>query len=197
MACEPVTIHIKVGDSCLTVESYPPTVWKTATFAPHWFADALREASADGPAPRRREILFAVCCAESYLLEWVRDQVLKSDFGKLKKYFPPRGRHRGVKEKWKEIPSQLKKDGLIPGVPNLGGPDGEEWSRLIKYRDGLVHASASRPETDSLSDEEGPTPPTSSLSETARGWAVGVVIKRIKCLHNAVGTPYPSWLLEP
>ena len=196
MACEPTTIHIGVEGSLLTVESYPPAVWITATLALHWFTDALQEARADGPGPRRREILFAVCCAESYLLEWVRDQVLKCDFERLKTYFPA-GARRGVNEKWKEIPSQLRKDGLIPTAPDLGGPHGEEWSRLIDYRDGLVHARASRPEADSLPDQERPIPPTSLLSQMARGWAVRVVIERIKRLHNAIGTPYPPWLIEP
>jgi len=195
MPCEPTTIHIAVADSSLTLESYPPTVWITATFAPHWFADALREARSDGAAPRRREIVFAVCCAESYLLEWVRDQVLKSDFEKLKRYFPP-GKRRGVTEKWRAIPGQLKDDGLVPAIPDLGGSHGEDWKKLIDYRDGLVHARASRPETDSLPDQERPIPSTSSLSQIGPGWAVRVVVERIKRVHNAAGTPYPSWLSE-
>jgi hypothetical protein len=137
-----------------------------------------------------------VCCTESYLLEWVRDQVLKSEFEKLKTYFPP-GTQRGVDEKWKTIPRKLQDDGLIPAVPDLGGPHGEQWLRLIDYRDGLVHASASRPATDSLPDKERPIPSKSLLSEIERGWAVRVVVERIKRLHKATGTPYPSWLAEP
>jgi hypothetical protein len=56
-----------------------PTVWLSYSFAAEWFNDALTEARAgkDHHA-RRREILFAVCCAESYLVEWIRDQVRPS-----------------------------------------------------------------------------------------------------------------------
>ena len=56
-------------------------LWATASFARAWFSDALEEAGVvnDSDA-RRREIVFAVCFAESYLLEWVRDVVLSRDF---------------------------------------------------------------------------------------------------------------------
>src|SRR5262245_31238247 len=41
-------------------------------FAIAWYADALKEArvGAGDHHERRREIVFAVCCAESYLWEW-------------------------------------------------------------------------------------------------------------------------------
>jgi rubredoxin len=66
------------------------TVWLSYSFAPEWFADALHEARAGGDHhARRREILFSVCCAESYILEWVRDQVLNRQFDRLNKYFHP------------------------------------------------------------------------------------------------------------
>src|SRR5919112_3743691 len=72
------------------------TVWLTYSFAPEWFEDALNEAKrgADHNA-RRREIVFAVCCAESYLFEWVRDEIIgKSNMERLmkylNKYFPPK-----------------------------------------------------------------------------------------------------------
>jgi hypothetical protein len=61
------------------------TVWLTYSFAPDWFEDALHEAKTgiDHNA-QRREIVFAVCCAESYLFEWVRDEIIgKSDMEEL------------------------------------------------------------------------------------------------------------------
>ena len=67
-----------------------PTIWQTYSFAPEWFADALHEAGQTGNHhARRREIIFAVCFAESYLVEWVRDEVLNRDFNLLNQYFPP------------------------------------------------------------------------------------------------------------
>ena len=99
-----------------------PTLWVVNSFAPEWFQDALHEARTgyDYHA-RRREILFAVCFAESYLVEWVRDFVLKRDFGKLNSYFPPDQR-KTVTEKWKDVPKRLLTDNLIPAVPNLNQP---------------------------------------------------------------------------
>ena len=99
MTDEPTAIHVCVADSMLVWKSFPATVWITETFAPDWFADAIHESHLEGPGARRREIIFGVCCAESYLLEWVRDEVLNREFGKLKSYFPPDDRkgvdHRG------------------------------------------------------------------------------------------------------
>ena len=43
-----------------------PTIWLNYSFAPEWFNDALTEArTGKDHHARRREILFAVCCAES------------------------------------------------------------------------------------------------------------------------------------
>jgi hypothetical protein len=175
-----------------------PTVWQAYPFALEWYADALREARIVGDHnARRREILFAVCCAESYLLEWVRDEVLKKDYKRLIDYFPP-GRRRPVVAKWKEIPKQLKKDGLIPGVPNYGENWWEEWRELVEnYRDGLVHASSSRPESSSQTPKSNPAPSKTALDQLPAGWAVGVVTSLIRNLHHSVGTPVPSWIIEP
>lgn len=70
------------------ITCFAPTVWNIATFAPEWYADALREALLSGRDARRREIVFAVCCAESYLIEWVRDHVLNKQYNELEKFFP-------------------------------------------------------------------------------------------------------------
>ena len=84
------------------------------SFAPDWFADAVVEGTRGGDrGARRREILFAVAAAESYLLEWVRDDVLKCDFGRLDRYFIP-GNRASIADKWRDIPKQLK-----PRRPNL------------------------------------------------------------------------------
>ena len=95
------------------------TVWDISTFAPDWFAEALAEArNGGGPQARRREILFAVCCAESYLFEWIRDEVLKRDFSKLSTYFKPRTRDN-VLTKWKEVPKQHAQEKLIDDAPHF------------------------------------------------------------------------------
>ena len=62
MADQPTSIDIQVADSAIVSEGIAATIWITASFAPEWFDDALREARAGaGHGQRRREILFSVC----------------------------------------------------------------------------------------------------------------------------------------
>ena len=140
--------------------------------------------------------MFAVCFAESYLFEWVRDKVLQRDFGRLNKFFAP-GEQRGVVEKWKDVPKALLDAGLIKAVPNLGQPWWEDWLNLVKMRNGLIHARASRPETSSQPEDEQPFPSKSDLDALNPGCAVKVVVKLVRELHAAVGTSAPCWLVEP
>ena len=185
-------MSIRASSSTPTV-----TAWLTYSFAPDWFADALREAqTGQDHHTRRREIVFAVCCAESYLLEWVRDEVLNSHFPRLNEYFVP-GKWQSVVDKWKDIPKQLCDDGLIPAIPKLGESYWEDWRKLVAYRNGLVHARASRPESDSQSKERNPLPSKGDLDRLPSGWAVQVVVTLVRRLHDAVGTSPPTWLVDP
>jgi hypothetical protein len=168
-------------------------LWQTYSFAPEWLNDALNEAKSDGVNYRRREILFAVAFAESYLVEWVRDDLLKRDYTKFKDYFPF-GKKVNAVEKWKEIPKKLAADNHIKRTPDLKQPFWCNWTTLVKYRDGLVHAVASRPERTSLPPEGRPVPPTSHLEPLKPGWAVDIVIQLVEEFHNAAGTPIPEWI---
>src|SRR5437763_1505475 len=81
---------IRVMPATVRITAGAATLWLTYSFAPEWFEDALHEArTGQEHHARRREIVFAVCFAESYLLEWVRDEVLKGDFPRLNRYFVP------------------------------------------------------------------------------------------------------------
>jgi hypothetical protein len=174
----------------------PATFWLTASFAPQWYEDALAEAQAGGDfRHRRREILFAVCAAESYLLEWVRDEVLSRNFTKLNKYFPP-GARRGVAEKWKAVLKELERDCLIPRSPDLSTIVWQDFMTLLEYRDGIVHACMSRPETHGLPDDEQPRPSKNDRDNLVPGWATRIVARLITHLHSAVGTQTPEWLAE-
>ena len=177
------------------------TVWLTYSFAPEWFEDALNEAKtgADHNA-RRREIVFAVCCAESYLFEWVRDEIIgKSDMERLmkylNKYFPPERKMR-VLDRWKFVTKQLWKDGFIL-EPDFSQDYWGNFTKLVDMRNGLVHASASRPETAQQPQEEKPIPSKDELDRLWPGWAIKVVIELIKNLHSSAETVPPSWLVEP
>jgi hypothetical protein len=174
-------------------------MWTDYGYAYEWFNDALTEARMGGDYnQRRREILFAVCFAENYLFEWVRDTVLKGDFDKLNKYFPP-GSRRDVFTKWKDIPKQLASENLIDASPNLGEAYWEDFQVLIDYRNGLAHAQAARPEnrTHKQPKNEKPMPSKETLDNLPAGWAVQVVVKLVQRFNDAAGTTLPSWLVYP
>ncbi len=144
--------------------------WKSYSFAPEWFADASREAKDEGRGARRREILFAVCAAESYVFEWVRDTVLNHDFKKLDKYFP--------------------------AGQTCGGPEWNDFRDVVHNRDGLVHAAASRPETDGQPEKEKPVPAASDLDAQPPGWALEIVRVILRKLHtDTKTTPIPELAL--
>ena len=169
-----------------------PTLWNTYPFAPEWLEDARREARkpADHNA-RRREVIFAICFAESYLFEWVLNRVLDwRDFGQLvedlNRYFPP-GSKRGVRDKWKEVPKRLLEDNRVTGIPELEQPYWQDFTRLVEMRDGLIHARSSRPGTTTQPDKERPLPSKTDLDNLPAGWPTKVVIKLVDKLHEATG----------
>lgn len=167
------------------------------SFAPDWFADALNEARrAEGASARRREILFAVCFTDSYMVEWVRDEVLKRDFKRFIKYFPLRMK-MPVYDKWMNVPKELHRDGLIVEAPDWSDQTWNNWLTLIEYRDGLVHAVSSLPETSSQQNDEKPKPSKTDLDQMEAGWPVKVIVALVRQLHKAVGTLPPAWIEEP
>jgi hypothetical protein len=168
-------------------------VWLTYSFAQDWYNDCKAEAESSDNNERRREVLFAVTCAESYIVEWVRDSVLSPDFSEIKSYFPGGGQ-RGVRRKYKEVTKALAKDGRILAALDCGGQEWHQFCQLVTYRDGLVHASASRPETSGLAHNEVPVPSKSDLDAYPPGQAVQVVRTLLKKLHLDTGTHEPEWL---
>jgi len=175
---------------------YAPTVWLTANFAPRWFEDAVRESQHSGADARRREILFAVAAAESYLFEWVRDIVLKGDFPRVNDFFPP-GNATPIKDKWKEVPKTLASKKLIAGVQDLSGRTWAKFDKLVDFRNGLMHAAASRPLTSGLPPESQPVPSPADLQDLRQGWGVRAIFNLITELNAAAGTSPPDWLDSP
>jgi hypothetical protein len=125
--------------------------------------------------------------AESYIFEWVRDEVLQRDPYRLGKYFPP-GKKRGVREKFKKVPKELKKDGLIAGFLDCSGREWQKFCDLVTYRDGLVHATASRPSNVKLKPDEKPVPSKQTLDSLPAGDAVETVRTLIRKLHSDTKT---------
>jgi len=185
-------IHVGLDDSKVEL-------WMAGNFAPAWFDEAKKAAGTDGDKDemaKPREIVFAVCAIESYLLEWVRDEVLNRNFQRLKHYFPADNKRRnsGIDERWKEVINHLYEDGVIPTKPDFGLPYWEHFLLLLKFRNGLLHGRASRPDTDRLPEPEKPGPTNEQLVQLPQGWAFQVVAEVIRKLHGALGTSPPKWL---
>jgi len=199
---KPENITIELGSIPMTASVGTGTIWLSYSFAKEWFEDALHEArTGTDHNARRREIVFAVCFAESYLFEWIRDEVLDPrDYQKLvtdlNQYFPP-GEGQPVKDKWKLVPKKLLSAGLVPAVPDLNQPYWEHFTKLVTMRNGLVHARSSRPETTQIQEKEKPLPSKEDLDNLPAGWATEVVVTLVKELHKAVGTSEPDWLVTP
>jgi hypothetical protein len=142
--------------------------------------------------------VFAVCAIESYLVEWVRDEVLKivnSDYKRLTEYFTNQESYDPILERWKKVTKRLVEKGAIPAQPDFTQHYWKEFSDLVKFRNGLIHGGASWPDSNSIPDKRKRARPTNEeLVKMDQGWAVGVVAEVIRQLHLAVGTPTPPWL---
>ena len=186
--------HQEVGGAFIasTARLFPPSVSITFTFAPEWFADAAREAERSGYGARRREILFAVCAAESGIVEWVRDAILERNCDDIAAFFPP-SEKRGVLEKFKAFPKELARQGRIKASLDCGGAEFRAFQQLVQFRDGLVHAAASRPDRPDL---HRPVPTKYELDDLPPGWATNVVRDLLRKLYADTGTKAPSWVSE-
>ena len=135
-----------------------------------------------------------MCCSESYLVEWVRDDVLNRSFEELERYFPDNDRD-GIRERWKRVVKALHAHGRIPACQDFGGATWKEFFRLVEFRNGLVHGGASRPAEASQRPGLLPSPTPVEL-DSLQGWAIGVVYDLITDLHHTVGTKPPKWLKQ-
>ncbi len=187
-------IFISPAPAVAKTTALSPTVWVSANFSHKWFEDALHEATTENTEnSMRREIIFSVCFLESYIFEWVRN----IDIGIINNYFPAQSRYQGdtryrrtLKNKWKGIPKELFGEGKLTCEPSLNL---SELGILIKYRDGLVHAAASRPSTDVQAPNEKPVPPIDELKKLSSGWALSIAVELVKKLHNDLGTDPPDY----
>jgi hypothetical protein len=178
----------------------------TSSFARAWWEDARKEAvSSQGEGAKRREILFAVCYAESYLLEWVRDEALGGDIAKLDRFLDEYEYEKkgSLLDKWKEVPKHLNERPYteITYDPNYYGQgaaqrDAKKFRDLVTLRNALVHAGPSL--------HISTTQPAEAMRRASReflarcvvaGWATDVAGKMVRHLHYAVGTPAPGYLI--
>lgn len=177
-------------------------IWISENLARSWFEDALHEAR-NGTDYNfiRREIIFSVCFAETYLYEWTRTIV---GVNNIPKYFPRNyynKQHKLLKDlktilakNWRLIPNKLYQEGLIRCDPNL---DVLMLDVLVTIRNGYIHAHASRPLTDSQPQEEKPVPIRSEIEKLGQGWALQIVLDLIFDLHNKLGTTHDAYIVKP
>ena len=196
----------RVPTATAKAEGLVPTVVAIGRFAPSWYADALdqaRQGAPDDVDARRREVLFAVCCAGSYVYEWTYELLYAAGLEahrEIERYFPPSPdprSKRGVVEQWKEVPMRLQLGGRIAARPDWGGEDWEEWRRLVDYRNALVHAHLSRASIIGASETLEPQNTINELRELTSGWAVKVVATLTRRLNSAAGTKTPYWVVDP
>jgi hypothetical protein len=188
---------VVISDSVMTTEWSATSIVMT-DFARDWFDDTRNEATKETAAARRREIVFAVCTLESYLLEWARDIILSRHsaaelLSKLAKYFPE-GQTKPITHKWKVVPKELCRDGLIKDPPDLSGQTWQAFREDVHdyYRHSLIHAIVSRPQEKVTTAS---TPPSDWKAELARlpaGWAIGIVAKLMRDLNDKAGTHTPD-----
>lgn len=164
----------------------PTTIWLSASFSESWWRDAVREAEGVDEHATRREIVFSICFLESYIFEWTRDLGIDN----VDICFPL-GSSRSLKDKWKNVPIKLFAEGTISAKPDL---DLSELGVLLSYRNGLVHARASRPSTEGLSNKAKPIPAVGELREVEHGWAIDIAENLVKKLHQDIGTPCPEYI---
>lgn len=174
--------------------------WIYRSFAKSWFKDALHETqNTSDHNSIRREIVFAIAFAESYLFEWLRDDILKKDFNKLSTYYNLFYTIHSPIEKWKKIPKKLYNDGLIQSIPKIKDIK-QEWNefiKVVKYRNGLSHGASSIPKNLSLLSDVSPTPPIGKLHKMKPGWAIKTMSELIEQFHKAANMPIPEWLHIP
>jgi hypothetical protein len=174
-----------------------PGFWITASFAQAWFRDTFVESQQEGPDHRRKEVLFAVCFVESYLFETVRDFVLRMKFSETTKYFPVDGPRRGIKRRCKEVFDRLYKNGKLTKAMKWNDPFWVEFCRLVDMRDGLIHASISRPDKSDLPRKEKPTPSVEEFFALHPGWALKRARNLVHAVHESIGINAIEWIEYP
>ena len=213
---EPKTLEVQ--STAHSVVTYPATIWFSAEFADDWLDDAINEALVGKDRnSRRREIIFSVCFVESYLVEWLRKEVFinieiithyslikqkKNIFKEVFKdieiilQYAPIYQRVGITEKLKNVLKDLYSKNLIPKEPDFKQIYWDEMIKLVKFRDGLIHAVASLPDSGSSSNKNKPIPSPKELSSLSPGWAAKTAINLVKKLHEFAGTSPPEWVIE-
>ena len=96
---------LSMGLATYNINGGDATLWEQRRYDKRWHDDAAKEANGDGPDARRREIIFAVCLAESHLFEWVAVAVERDHPGARE--FVEEHWMKSVSDKWRLVPKTL------------------------------------------------------------------------------------------
>ena len=169
-----------------------PELWVSENYARDWYQDALDEAHpGSGPDARRREILFATCFAESFIIEWARNKLTVKPINSLIRKVDG----CSLRKKWETVLQELHGGGKIKKCPRLK-PQLDRLAELVKYRNGLVHALGSRPANDKQAPQNEPFPRKKDLQSLPAGWAVQIVFDLVSELCNRTDERVPTYLKE-
>ena len=191
MSEKPRHIVIRAKPATVRLIGHPATLWVSDNYAEDWYGDAVAEARSGGDHhARRREVIFAVCFAESFIFEWARR---KLQIKEIDEYFPPKKR-RKLLDKWKKVLKKLHQARKIKVQPSLNL---SRLAELLRYRHGLIHASASRPATDRQPPNTKPFPRKKDLKALRAGWATSIVFDLVSELCDQLGERKPEYLQKP
>lgn len=168
------------------------TAWQVQSLAPAWFEDAVEQSRLDGVAARRREIAFSVAAAECFLFEVVRDRLMGSDRALLEELFPV-GNYSNVREKWKNVAARLFERGVATRRHEFGDAAWSSFHRLVDFRNGLMHARASRPVTGDTPENAKPMPSPEEMQTLEPGWPSATAAKLIQEFSITLGVAKPEW----
>lgn len=145
----------------------------------------------------RRQIVFAICCVESWFFEWVRDDVL-DEFEEAEDYFDEL---RSVPRRIKEVCRELYAQGELANEPEFGkSATWDQFIELLKDRNGLVHAVASRPYAvvgELTEVEQEPRPKPGRRLELAPAGPAQIVLSTVALIAGFDDQPPPDWMELP
>jgi hypothetical protein len=100
---------------------------------------------------------------------------------------------RSIFGRIKVILGRLKDNGKIKGTPDYGNNNLSGWSdfrTLVGYRNGLIHAGASRPDTANLQPSSKPSPKPDELDKMQAGEAINCTKKLVSHIISQAGPTF-------